>query len=346
MRVLLVKISAMGDVIHALPAVTDACRQVPGLELDWLVERRFAALPGWHPGVRRVIPVDLKGWKGNPGEAWRSGAVGVFLREVRAERYDRIIDAQGLLKSALLTALARGPTWGPDGTWGRERWALPFYRHRVGTGGADHVIQRLRHLLAAALDYAVPDAPPDFALERRRLPPPPAVAEGAPFVLFLHGAAWPSKQWPESYWLELARWVVRDGRYRVLLPWGSEEERLRAQRLADEAGYGVEALPPLTLSELTGLIPQARAVVGLDSGLAHLTAALGIPCVTLFGATNPDYSGIAGDSQRFLRASYPCAPCMKRGCVHREGTPIQPACYRSLPPETVWEALEDLLAGG
>ncbi|MBF0626355.1 MAG: lipopolysaccharide heptosyltransferase I [Magnetococcales bacterium] len=340
--VLLVKTSSMGDVLHMLPAVSDLRRLRPELRLWWLVEENLAMIPSWHPGVARVLPVALRRWRGQPWQAWRSGEVGRFLTGLRATRFRQIIDAQGLLKSALLAGLARGPVTGPAADWARERWALPCYRQRVEVQAGWHVVTRLRHLLAQGVGYACPQTPADFGLDAARLP---ALAPGIPepFVVLLHGTAWPSKVWPEDYWGALGRLIGRGWSGAMLLPWGSGAEQARAQHLAAAIGPAARVLPRLGLAELAAVLARARAVVGLDSGLAHLAGVLQRPCVTLFGATNPDYSGIGGPRQRLLRAAWPCAPCMQRRCAAAPVAGIHPPCTRTLPPERVWDELRPLL---
>lgn len=342
-HLLLIKLSSMGDVVHALPAVSDVVRHVPTARISWAVEEGYAMIPAWHPGVTRVIPTALRRWRKQP---WRPGhwrEAGILWSALREEGITHVIDAQGLVKSALLARASGRPCWGPDQDWVRERLALSLYHQRVGIAPGEHVIQRIRRLVATALGYPLPMDPPEFGLDTMRIPPPSVRVE-KPYYLFLHGTAWTSKQWPESYWLELARMVLKDGRSNVLLPWGNEGEKARAERIASQVGYGAGVLPALSIDGMTGLLLQAKGTVGLDSGFAHLAAALGVPCVTLFGATNPDYSGIAGTRGILLRSQHPCAPCMKRRCPNPEpgGVSESPACFQSIPPALVWESLRSL----
>ncbi|MBF0153598.1 MAG: lipopolysaccharide heptosyltransferase I [Magnetococcales bacterium] len=342
---LLIKTSSLGDLLHTLPAVTDARQAIPDLHLSWVVEESLTEVVSWHPGVDRVLPVALRRWRRTPLQTWKGGEPGRFLRELRAKEFTWIVDAQGLLKSAVLARLARGRRFGPDASWVRERWALPFYQRKVAVPGIDHVIDRLRHLLAVALGYPLPATPPDFGIDRQRLPP--VVPRSLPpYVVFLHGTAWSSKVWPEPYWLDLALRIRQSTPLEIHLPWGNAAERQRAERLATAVGKGVSVLPPMDLSTLAAHLIGAQAVVGLDSGLAHLAAALDIRGITLFGATNPHYSGISGHQQTLLAVDYPCAPCMRRVCHPPPGLhPCHPPCLATLPPERVWSALEALLTG-
>ncbi|MBF0455268.1 MAG: lipopolysaccharide heptosyltransferase I [Magnetococcales bacterium] len=350
-RILLIKTSSMGDIIHTLPAVSDLKRYRPELALDWVVEEPFAEIPAWHSHVDRIIPIALRRWRKTPWQTYKKGEVGRFITHLRRSHYSAIIDAQSLIKSAVLARLARGDgCYGPDQSWARERLAVSLYDHPVPSGHCQPVIRRTRQLFAGALGYPLPDTPPDFGLDKG--PPPLTLANttdsvlsylGRPFCLFLHGTAWASKMWPESYWMELARVVTEKSGWKVYLPWGSEAERHRAMRMAKAVGEKVEVLPFMTIGGLAGLISQARGVVGLDSGFAHLAAAMGVPCVTLFGATNPAYSGVPGLQQRFLQTQFPCSPCMKRRCQLKPPYSPDPPCFATVGPEQVWQTLRELL---
>lgn len=298
-RILVVKTSSLGDVVHALPAVTDAVRAIPGLRCDWLVERAFAEIPAWHPAVNRVIRCDMRGWRKNLGRTVFGGDWRRFRTELRQTRYDRVIDAQGLVKSAWLARQALGPLAGPDRRSAREPLAARFYDRAYAIPRHDlaHAVERTRRLFAQALDYPLPATPPDAGLDRSRFPLPDL---REPYVMLLHGTTWASKRWPLPQWSALAAWLAGRG-LRVVLPWGSEAERADAGSIA--AACGGLVLPRLDLTALGGWLAQARACVGVDTGLAHLAAALGTPQVTLYGPTLPQLTGAVGDRQVWLTSS-------------------------------------------
>jgi heptosyltransferase-1 len=334
MRVLVIKTSSLGDVVHTLAALTDAAVALEDIRFDWVVEEAFAEVPRWHSSVDRVIPVAIRRWRRHPIRSRCSGEWASFRACLRERVYERVIDAQGLYKSAVLARLARGERIGPDMGSARESLAALAYRHRLRIPRDRHAVDRLRLLFARALDYPVPQAEPQFGIERSCLS---AVPGPAPYLVFLHGTTWQTKLWPEAYWARLAK-LAADAHLAVRIPWGSSAECARAKRIAAYAP-SCEVLPPLKLSQLGGLLRDAAGVVGVDTGPAHLAAALGTPSVTLYGATRPGLTGTMGPSQIALAADFPCAPCLKRVCRFRGEAPERPACYGSLDPERVFSAL-------
>lgn len=298
-HILVVKTSSLGDVVHALPAVTDAVRAIPGLRCDWLVERAFAEIPAWHPAVDRVIRCDMRGWRRNLGRTVFGGDWVRFRAELRQTRYDLVIDAQGLVKSAWLARQALGPLAGPGRGSAREPLAARFYDrgYVVPCHDAAHAVERARRLFAQALDYPLPQTPPDAGLDRARFPLPDLAQ---PYVMLLHGTTWTSKRWPLPQWSALAAWLAGRG-LRVVLPWGSAAEHADAEAIA--AACGGLVLPRLDLTAVGGWLARARACVGVDTGLAHLAAALGTPQVTLYGPTLPQLTGAVGDRQVWLTST-------------------------------------------
>jgi heptosyltransferase-1 len=281
MRLLIVKTSSLGDVIHTLSAVTDASRAVPGLACDWLVEEAYREVPSWHPAIRRVIPCALRRWRRAPLAAWRSGEWSAFRADLRRDAYDLVLDSQGLVKSALLAVQARGPVAGRTFGSAREPLAALFFRYRIPVDVAgQNEVGQARQLYARALGYEQPATPPDFGIDAGRFPRRDAAA----YAVLVHGAGWATKLWPEDRWQALGRQIASAG-VKVKLPWGSDQERARAERIA--AACGGEVLPRLELGPVAELLAGARFVVGLDTGLTHLAVALGVRTVALYGPTTP-----------------------------------------------------------
>ncbi|MFS2157684.1 lipopolysaccharide heptosyltransferase I [Pseudomonas sp. Pseusp122] len=348
MRVLLIKTSSLGDVIHTLPALTDAARAVPGIEFDWVVEEGFAEIPGWHPAVNTIIPVAIRRWRKNLWQTWRSGEWKRFKQRLRDTPYDLVIDAQGLLKSAWLTRYTRAPVVGLDRDSAREPMASRFYKQGYAVPRGQHAVERVRQLFAQALGYEVPAATGDYGLQRSRLV---EAADGAPFVLFLHGTTWATKHWPELYWRQLAERLIAQG-LQVRLPWGNAAERERAERIAQGLEQA-QVLPKLNLAGVAKVLAQARACVAVDTGLGHLAAAFDVPTLSLYGPTNPGLSGAYGKSQVHLAGDYPaCAPCLQKKCTYQPTPDDQarldlkrewPVCFTRLNPERVASQLGALL---
>jgi heptosyltransferase-1 len=283
--VLIVRPSSLGDIVHTLPIVHDLHHHHPGLAVDWVVEEPFTALVRLHRGVRRVIPVALRRWRHRviSRSTWRE--LGAFRRELAHDRYDAIIDLQEQVKGALIAWLARGPVHGPDRASVREPMATLLYRHTYRIDPRQHLIDRCRRLAARAFDYE-PQGAPRFELN----PPLLTSAPDAPYAVFLHATSREDKLWPESHWKALLEHVTGAG-LQVVLPWGDAAETARSERLA--AGMSAVTVPPRrTLPELASLLSRATLVVGVDTGLTHLAAALGTPTVALFTATDPRLAGV------------------------------------------------------
>ncbi|QCP61350.1 lipopolysaccharide heptosyltransferase RfaC [Pantoea sp. SO10] len=300
MHVLIVKTSSMGDVLHTLPALTDAMQAIPGIKFDWVVEENFAQIPAWHPAVDKVMPVAIRRWRKHWfGSQQREERV-QFKRELQSRQYDVVLDAQGLIKSAaLVTRLAKGEKHGQDSRSAREPFASWWYDKRHEINKQQHAVERTRELFAKSLGYEKPATQGDYAIAghfRSTLP-----NDTQPYLVFLHATTRDNKHWPESHWRALIELVQPTG-LRVKLPWGAEHEHQRAQRLAGGFDH-VEVLPKLTLEQVAQELAGARAVVSVDTGLSHLTAALDRPNITLFGPTDPGLIGGYGKNQHELKAS-------------------------------------------
>lgn len=339
MKVLLIKTSSLGDVFHTLPAVEDAYRAIPGLEIDWVVEEAFAAIPAWHPAIRNVIPVAWRRWRKKLLDKANRAEMKAFWQQIRAQEYDVVLDAQGLIKSAMFTRMARGPRYGLDKNSCREPLAAKAYQFPQAVAKGEHAIPRVRQLFAQVLGYEVPQGL-SYGVDRSRWTRPGVSGD---YWIFLHGTTWITKLWPEPYWRELAALVAASGR-QVLLPWGNDEERERAERIA-EGQAGVSVLPKMGLNDLNAYLAHAQAVVGVDTGLSHVVAALEVPSVAIYGATDSSLTGVLGPQVEVMRSGYSdCAPCLSKTCLKNEAGDIQPPCYREISPQRVFESLSARLS--
>lgn len=342
MHILLIKTSSLGDVIHTLPALSDMLQVYPDVQVDWVIEEAFAEIPAWHPAVMQVIPVAIRRWRKSGWQAWSEWKA--FVQTLQSREYDLVIDAQGLLKSAWLTWHARGRRCGLDWQSAREPLASWLYNQRIVVPRGQHAVLRLRRLFAAALDYQVPAEQwwtPDYGIAKTLATAP----SHKPTLVFLHGTTWATKHYPEPYWRHLAHLAGSVG-YEVRLPWGSQVEQQRAERLARGLDH-VTLIPKSNLRGLATELAQARAVIGVDTGLSHLAAALNVPSISLYGATQAGLTGTLGQHQAHMSARFNCSPCLRKRCRFKPDTTHNafPPCYATLPPIRVWNTLQTTLHG-
>ncbi|MBX9775449.1 MAG: lipopolysaccharide heptosyltransferase I [Xanthobacteraceae bacterium] len=285
--VLFVKTSSLGDVIHHMPALSDARARRPSFRFSWVVEESFAPLVRLHPAIDEVIPVASRRWRRAPvgASTWRE--VGGFWRGLRARNYDAIIDTQGLVRSALIARAAHGRRHGYDADSIRERAASLFYDVRHSVARDQHAITRNRRLTGLALGYS-PEGPPDYGLDRAKLARPSPDR----YALLLHATAEPDKEWPAELWIALGQ-SLRARNLRLVLPWGTAREQERSRAIAAALpDAGVPDLQPL--DAVARLIAGAALVVGVDTGLLHLAGALGVPLVGIFVGSEPGLTGPLG----------------------------------------------------
>lgn len=287
-RILLVKTSSLGDIVHNLPVASDIGKAFPQAEIDWIAEHAFAAVPRAHMNVKAVISVAVRRWRRAIWKAETWMEIRGFLRQIQSQRYDAVIDTQGLLKSALIARAAHGERYGLDWASSREPLRL-FYSRTFSVPWSQHAVQRNRSLAAQALHYT-PAPPVDYDIR-----PPARDFSWLPndrYAVLIHSTSAEEKLWPEARWTELAHYFAARGIVCVL-PWGSTTERERSERLA-RAVPGAIVPPALQLDEVMALLGGAYAVVGVDTGLTHLAAALGAATVGIYCATDPARTGVFG----------------------------------------------------
>ena len=276
MRILIVKTSSMGDVVHALPAVSDIRRHRPGITIDWLVEAPFAAIPRLHPAVSKVMPLSWRKWRKSLFKRETREAMAALRADLRTESYDLVLDLQGLLKSVMWGLQARGPLVGYDRDSIREPMAALCYQRTAKVSRELHSVERCRRLAAAHLGYVLPVSAPSFDIT------PPVGSWRAPVLsaALIPCASRPEKLWPEAHWIA------------IVVIWGSDEERQRAERIA--AGCDGLVPPFLSVADTAAVLGQARQVIGLDTGFSHLGAAFGAPTIGIYCDHEPGLAGITG----------------------------------------------------
>jgi heptosyltransferase-1 len=288
MRILFVKTSSLGDVVHHCPAVTDVRRRFPDAMIDWVVEETFAGIVAMHPAVRRTIPIAVRRWRQKVFLPSTWSEMFAFHRLLGAERYDLVVDTQGLLKSALIAMSAHGVRHGFDADSAREPIASMFYHVSHSVSREMHAVERNRTLTGKVLGLES-TAQCEYGLVPRNESP---ISLTMPYCVLLSMTSRTDKLWPEERWAELVRQLSTRGCESVL-PWGNEIERARCQRIVGLAGSGIVPRP-FSLDELASLMTHARSVIGVDTGLTHLAAALDVPAIGLFGPTDPRLTGVYG----------------------------------------------------
>ena len=286
-RILLIKTSSLGDVVHNLPVVADIVAALPDVTIDWVVEEAFAAIPQLHPRVSRVLPAAVRRWR---RALWRPAVraeIRAFIGHLRDQPYDAVIDTQGLLKSAWIARAARGVRHGLDRQSSREPLGW-FYDRTYRVSWQQHAVERNRSLAAHALGYAL-SGPVQYEISAE----PQSfnwLAPDRPHAVLLHATSADRKLWPEERWIALGRALAERGITSVL-PWGTAAEQERSTRLAQHIPHAVTPAR-LELRTLGSLLAQARIVIGTDTGLTHLAGALGVPTVGLYVATDPATTGL------------------------------------------------------
>lgn len=297
MKVLIVKTSSMGDVIHTFPAIEDARRARPDISFDWCVEEAFAGIVALHPAIQTIHSVAIRRWRRKllqPG-TWRE-VIGL-RRALRDCRYDLVLDAQGLLKSALVARLAAAPIAGFDRSSAREPSASLFYGHRYAVPRGLHAIERTRRLFGLALGYE-----PDFSRLESGIVPPAgrSILVGEKTAFLLHGTSREDKKWPVDDWIETARLLVDKGMTPVTT-WSNDREQAVAEAIAGAVSQTV-VVPRSSLAEIAAVIGGSTLVIGADTGLTHLASAFGLPTVAIFLATEPGLTGPRGPFSSTLLA--------------------------------------------
>lgn len=282
MKILLVRVSSLGDVLHNMPIVADIHRNFPYAEIDWVVEEGYVSLVRMNSGVRRIIPWALRRWRKSLFKAETRAEMKAFYEHLRAEQYDYVFDTQGLLKTGIIMGMARGHNKvglanGSEGS-GYEGISRIFHTSSIPTDPRTHAVQRGRIVAARALGYS-PDEPADFGLPAPRADDVhPSWMPKEDYAVFFHGTARAAKKWAPENWIAVGKALAPKP---VLLAWGSAAEKADAEALAAGLPNAV-VLPKLSMDEAVQLARHAALVVGVDTGLTHIAAAFVRPTIELY----------------------------------------------------------------
>jgi heptosyltransferase-1 len=289
-KILLVKTTSLGDVIHNLPVVTDLANRVPDADIHWLVEDSFAAIPALHPAVSRIIKVATRRWRKKLFLPSTWFELRAFLRDLKSEKYDYVIDTQGLLKSAFMARRARGPVYGQNRESAREPTACRFYDHTYFVDRAQHAVQRNRQLAAKVFKYDLANSPLDYGISANGQEANLKWLPSNRYVVFLHGTSRDSKLWPMENWIELGHRLVDEG-FDIVLPWGNEIEHARSTLMSQSIDRAI-VTPKIGLDGLAVVLNGATGAVGVDTGPTHLAVALNSPTVAIYTDTDPALTGV------------------------------------------------------
>jgi len=352
-RILIVKLSALGDVVHALPVVGHLGTVAPGAAIDWVVDQRFAPLLEGNPGLRRVIPFDLKAWKREWTTAGTRRQAAAAVRNLREGRYDAVFDIQGNTKSGVVTRLSGAPLrFGFDRRGVRESPNLLFTNRKVPSRADDvHVTQKILRVVSAPFGDEVPASwdhrgialSPEEEREAARLLE--ELSPGTAPRLLLHaGTTWNTKKMDPEFWAGIAGHLRN--RYPdlgVFLSWGTEAERREAETIRGLCGGSARVLPSRSLRELAAICRVCGHMVGPDTGPLHIAAAAGANTVSIFRGSDGRYAAPRGPGHRFLQAPLPCTACQIKG---DKVCPKDAECRRSIPAQAAAAEMTALIGEG
>lgn len=336
MKILLIKMSSMGDIFHTFPAVTDLLQFQPDTELHWVVEEGFAEIVSWHPGVARIIPISLRRWmKMRNLQAWQEFKQ--WKAELNKTQYDLVIDAQGLFKSLMIAKSSKCKNiQGYDKKSARESWVSFFYHQGYFVDKYLHAVQRTRQLLSKICQYPI-DENFTFGIQQYFAP----IQKKPGQLIFIVGTSWSTKLWAPEEWKTLTNIALAAG-YQVDIIWGSEEEKALADSIVHDCPGATRPDKRMSITSVAEKLVSATAVVGLDTGFSHLAGALEIPTIALYGATSPVKVGLIGAHTRNLKLEneLDCMPCHKRYCkLLPEKSTDCPPCLSGIKAQLVWQVL-------
>jgi len=348
MRVLIVKISALGDVTHALPVLSYLSQVSPGIEIDWVVEASFTPLLEGNPHISMVIPVSLRSWRSDLFSTETLRAVRGVVTTLRERRYDIVFDIQGNIKSGVVAWLTGSPRrYGFDEGGVREYPNLWFTTNHVPLRTGDHhVTDRALRVVSTPFgrdfrtmhlhtDIVTTPADDETAAIFR------AVLTDGPVILFHPGTTWETKKWHVAGWIELGKRIIADQPdATIVFSWGNDDEMEVCQQIIRGVGRAARLLPRLSLGGYVAFLKQVDLAVGPDTGPIHMAAAVGTPTVSLYRATDGLRNAPRGEHHRFVQAPVPCTRCLRTSCDRDR------VCRESVTAGMLFDACRQLLPQG
>lgn len=289
-KILIIKSSSMGDVVHALPVAYDIKSHFPGARLDWVVEESFADIPALSPYVDRRITTAFRRWRKNLLKSDTRSEVREVMRELSGEHYDVVIDLQGLMRSALVARWCSTRTVGYSKDTIREPLASYLYTETRAVPESLRPVRRYRTMAAEVLGYSIDADKPRYGL---RVPPVPPSGVAGPYALLAVNTSRPEKLWPQARWVQVAQALAEDGLQSVFI-WGSDEEHRRVQEIAS-AVPGAVVMPRSSIRAIAEAIAGARCLLGVDTGFTHLGAALAVPSVGIIVGTSAELFSLVSE---------------------------------------------------
>lgn len=346
MRILIVKLSALGDIIHALPVLDYLRQAVPEVEIDWIVEEQNRSILEGHPLIRNVICINTRAWRKSPFSYTSRHEVTAVIKQLREAKYDAVFDIQGNIKSGIITALTSAyKRYGFDLHGVRESLNLLFTNHHIPLTSEDHHISnRSLKIISAAFDknyhlYTniahIETNSEDDARAKELL----ANTQEATRLLFHTGTTWETKKWAAENWLELAQLILLNFQsVQFFFSWGNEQERIEATNLVKKIGGSASLLPRMDLKTFCAVIKSMDVVVGGDTGPVHIAAAVGTPTVSFYRATDASRNGPRGLHHITIQSDISCAKCLERSCKRDD------ECRQNIKTTAMFNAISGLIA--
>ncbi|MDD2501562.1 MAG: lipopolysaccharide heptosyltransferase I [Geobacter sp.] len=348
MRILIIKTSSLGDIIHALPVLEYLRQAEPAASIDWVVDEAFADLVSGNPLLNRVLTVAFRRWKKAPFTRRTRQELVSFIKTLRQECYDLIFDLQGNLKSGMVCAFGRAPVKvGFSRAHQQERLNALFTNRKVGFLPPDRNAGQ-RYLRIVSAPFALP---PESVVPHSNIYTSPeddthaqqmiGAAEGRPLILFHNGTTWTTKFWHAEGWKQLAdALLLRYQQATILLSWGNKEEHALAEEIARHIGSRAVVLGKMSLKQFVAVLKRVDLVVGGDTGPVHLAAAVGTPTVSFYRSSDGTASGPQGSRHRIVQSPLACTRCFRTSCLRDD------ECRASITVEAMMSAVEKVLIAG